>query len=167
MIPAKIKYAAILSFLRRKLLAVLSNCFHNKHFRNSPKASKSKDDRKIIGKIGEDFAAAYLEKNGYKILQRNWTCKCGEIDIVAQEGEFLVFIEVKTRRNSFYAQERLLETITKRKLHKLRTLTRIYIRFRHGSKSMLRHRVDIVGIILDPTTLAPIYYKLIKGIGFC
>ncbi len=50
-----------------------------------------------IGKHGEDLACKYLEQNGYKILERNYRIRGGEIDIVAKDGEYLVFVEVKTR----------------------------------------------------------------------
>jgi putative endonuclease len=128
--------------------------------------SKPKDKRKEVGNIGEGFAVKYLVDNGYRILRCNWKCKCGEIDIVAVDGDYLVFVEVKTRRNSNFAKERLLDTITRRKLNKLRSLARIYIRFKYCSKPMPRHRVDVLGIILDPTNLSPVYFRLIKGISF-
>ena len=54
-----------------------------------------------VGKKGEDAAAAFLQKKGYKILQRNFHIKGGEIDIVAEKDNTLVFIEVKTRRMQF------------------------------------------------------------------
>ena len=54
---------------------------------------------KITGYSGEDAAVQYLKKNKYKILERNHTNKCGEIDIIAQKRDDLVFVEVKTRRN--------------------------------------------------------------------
>ena len=52
-----------------------------------------------IGKIGEDLACKYLRKNNYKIIGRNYYCKQGEIDIIAKDGTYLVFIEVKYRRD--------------------------------------------------------------------
>lgn len=59
---------------------------------------KTKDFTKIItGKKGENIAAAYLKKNGYRILETNYRCTLGEIDIIAREKEELVFVEVKTR----------------------------------------------------------------------
>lgn len=53
-----------------------------------------------IGQRGEDAAAAYLERSGMTIVNRNWRCKAGEVDIVALDGEEIVFIEVKTRRSA-------------------------------------------------------------------
>ena len=57
---------------------------------------------KILGNAGENLAAAYLENHGYRILERNYRCKQGEIDIIAQKCDVLVFIEVKTRRTLRY-----------------------------------------------------------------
>jgi len=55
-------------------------------------------DKTTIGRRGEDAAAAYLERIGYRIEERNWRCPIGEIDIVAWDEEQLVLVEVKTRR---------------------------------------------------------------------
>ncbi len=54
---------------------------------------------KITGQCGEDAATAYLIKNKYKIIKRNYANKCGEIDIIAQKDDDLVFVEVKTRNS--------------------------------------------------------------------
>src|ERR1051326_9150082 len=54
--------------------------------------------RKATGSAGEDVAVAYLERKGYVILDRNWATRLGELDIVAQDGGTLVFVEVKTFR---------------------------------------------------------------------
>ena len=53
--------------------------------------------KKLLGKIGEKKAAEFLKKKGYKILECNYKSPFGEIDIIAQDGEYTVFIEVKTR----------------------------------------------------------------------
>ncbi len=52
-----------------------------------------------LGRKGEDAAAAYLERTGMSIVERNWSCKSGEVDIVAIDESDLVFVEVKTRRS--------------------------------------------------------------------
>ncbi len=54
-------------------------------------------DRQTIGKQGEQAAAQYLSGAGYQIVATNWRCKAGEIDIVARQGETLVFVEVRSR----------------------------------------------------------------------
>ncbi len=58
--------------------------------------------RQNLGKIGEEIVAVYLKKIGYTILIKNYRCKLGEIDIIARDGTFLVFIEVKTRSGLGY-----------------------------------------------------------------
>lgn len=55
------------------------------------------DPRRGTARQGEDLAAACLRRKGYVILERNWRCKAGEIDVVARDGETLVFVEVKAR----------------------------------------------------------------------
>lgn len=54
-------------------------------------------DKLAVGKRGEDEAVRFLKKNGYKIIERNYRCRHGELDIVAMDGEIISFIEVKTR----------------------------------------------------------------------
>ncbi|WP_041238853.1 YraN family protein, partial [Gordonibacter pamelaeae] len=53
-----------------------------------------------LGRRGEDAAARFLDRRGYDIVERNWTCAAGEADIIARDGEALVFVEVKTRSNT-------------------------------------------------------------------
>ena len=50
------------------------------------------------GKNGEDRVAEYLRRQGYKVILRNFVCKTGEIDIIAEWGEYIIFVEVKTRK---------------------------------------------------------------------
>lgn len=58
--------------------------------------------RHVIGKIGEDIACQYLVENNYEIIERNFNCRQGEIDIIAKNKNEIVFIEVKTRTNNKY-----------------------------------------------------------------
>ena len=51
-----------------------------------------------VGKSGEDRVAAFLIKKGYKVINRNYQCRFGEIDIIAEKGEYIIFVEVKTRK---------------------------------------------------------------------
>lgn len=70
---------------------VVSMCFmYNKNF------SKEPTEKQKIGQIGEDIACEYLEKNGYRLVERNYLKKWGEIDIIAMKGSKLYFIEVKS-----------------------------------------------------------------------
>ena len=61
-----------------------------------------KINKREFGNIGEDIACKYLKNIGYRIIERNFSCKQGEIDIVAKDKNEYVFIEVKTRKNVFY-----------------------------------------------------------------
>ena len=61
-------------------------------------------EKQIIGDAGEDFAVDILEEKGYLILDRNYSCKSGEIDIIAKDDDTFVFVEVKTRKNSEYGR---------------------------------------------------------------
>jgi len=70
-----------------------------------------------VGKSGENIAASYLIKKGYKILVRNFRTKIGEIDIVAKEKDTLVFVEVKTRKSDISGTG--AEAITKKKLNSI------------------------------------------------
>ena len=56
--------------------------------------------KRLIGNKGEDKAAKYLKKQGYKIIERNYNLPCGEVDIIAQKNKTLVFVEVKYRTNA-------------------------------------------------------------------
>ena len=59
-------------------------------------------EKKIIGDAGEEFAESILIDKGYLVLVRNFSCKTGEIDIIAKDGDTFVFVEVKTRKNNLY-----------------------------------------------------------------
>lgn len=73
-----------------------------------------------LGRYGEDVAARHLRDRGMVILDRNWRCRAGEIDIVAKHGDVLVFCEVKTRRTDSCGSP--AEAVTPRKLARMRVL---------------------------------------------
>lgn len=77
---------------------------------------------KSLGQSGEDLAAEFLEQKSYKILQRNLRLRVGEIDILAQDGEYVVVVEVKTKR--YIRQGRPEEMVNWWKQKKLRLLAR-------------------------------------------
>lgn len=80
---------------------------------------------KQTGDIGEKYTERYLKKNGYKILERNFRLKCGEIDIIAQKGEYIIFTEVKTRSVNYIA--RPYEAVDKAKIAKIRKTAAMYV----------------------------------------
>jgi len=110
-----------------------------------------------IGFLGEEVAAEFLKNKNYKILDRNWRCRAGEIDIVCQNGSDLVFVEVKSRRESPIARDNLFENITLKKRKRLRLLKDLYLNKRTRLMTQLpNHRVDYLGVVLARDTLEPI-----------
>ena len=98
--------------------------------------------RRSLGIQGEDIAAQYLQEQGLVILERNFRCRLGEIDIIARHGDCLVFIEVKTRSSDRFGLAQ--ESITKQKIYKLRRLAQVYLAQR--SFSGLNVRFDVVAV---------------------
>ena len=105
-----------------------------------------KGARQGLGRTGERLAAEKLESCGYRLLQRNFRCRYGEIDIVAEDGDDLVFIEVKTRRGDSYGRPE--EAITVRKRHRLVKVATYYIGLHAGTERSWR--IDVVAIQLSP-----------------
>ena len=92
---------------------------------------RSTDPRRALGRLGEDLAAAHLAGLGYRIVTRNWRTRTGELDIVAQDGEWLVFVEVRARRAGRRGVDPALgtpeESVTPRKQLQLATLADAYL----------------------------------------
>lgn len=77
-------------------------------------------ERHVLGRRGEDAAVEYLESKGYKILERNFMCRQGEIDIIAVDEDYVVFVEIKSRTSTEYGLPS--ESVTEKKLkHMLKT----------------------------------------------
>ena len=78
-----------------------------------------------LGKLGEYYADKYISQNGYSILERNYRTKQGEIDIIAKDGNYLAFIEVKTRKSTKFGFPR--EAVDYYKQNKIRSIAQIYL----------------------------------------
>lgn len=96
-----------------------------------------------LGRRGEAIAASFLEHSGYSIVERNWRCPQGEIDLIARQGAELVFVEVKTRSSVAFGHP--LEAITAAKLARLRRLAAAWCEAHPGDHD--RIRVDAVAVI--------------------
>ena len=83
------------------------------------------NERQKLGRLGEKFAEQVLCLQGYRILERNYRCRDGEIDLIADKDEELFFIEVKTRRNSWFGQP--CEAVDRRKQMNLRKAAQSYV----------------------------------------
>ena len=95
------------------------------------------DERKKIGSIGEKLASDYLEQIGYSILERNFRCRFGEIDIIACNSEYLVFCEVKTRKGSAPLHPSL--SVTKAKGKRIREFASFYLMEHEDETRRKRH----------------------------
>ena len=82
--------------------------------------------KKLLGKVGEKTAAEYLKKKGYKILERNYKNPFGEVDIVAKDNEYTVFIEVKTRTDDAFGAP--AESVDYRKRLKYARIAEAYLK---------------------------------------
>ena len=94
-----------------------------------------------IGVFGEEKASEYLEKAGYKIIKRNFSCRFGEIDIIACDNDYIVFAEVKLRKSDNYGAA--AEFVSKTKQSKIIKTAQYYLRF-HASD--LQPRFDVIEI---------------------
>lgn len=100
-----------------------------------------------VGDRGEDLACEHLESLGWEVLERNWRCREGELDVVAVDptGE-LVFCEVKTRRSTRCGLP--VEAVGHEKAHRLRRLAWAWLA-EHGRRQE-GFRVDVIGVLLPP-----------------
>ena len=106
---------------------------------------KNTGNTKILGKAGEDEACALYAKNGYEIVARNFRIRSGEIDIIAQKGETLVFAEVKALPGG--NAEILAEELGKRKQRKIVETAKYFLKnHRQYSNKIIRFDAVVVGL---------------------
>ena len=117
---------------------------------------KAKD---ALGRRGEQLAAQYLERAGFRILDRNWRCAEGELDIVAAERRVLVVCEVKTRSSDRYGSP--LDAITRAKRSRLR---RLAIRWLVAHGVLFDEvRIDVIGLLRDRSGQFTVEH--VRGVG--
>jgi putative endonuclease len=101
---------------------------------------------KAVGSYGERVAAEHLKSIGMVVLETNWTCKFGEIDIVARDGETLVIVEVKTRTSHSFGGP--FEAVTGRKASRLRRLASQWLEVHDIAPDSIR--IDVVSVVVPP-----------------
>ena len=106
-----------------------------------------------LGAWGEDRAAEYLTDNGYRIVCRNFRCRMGEIDLIAQKEDVLAFAEVKLRKNSRYGEAR--EFVTAEKQRKLRLAASYYL-VGNSRTQNLQPRFDVLEIYAPHGMYGPV-----------
>lgn len=104
-----------------------------------------KDPRKRTGRRGENIAAAYLTAKGYRIVERNWRCTTGELDIIAEKDNTLVFVEVRTRASRRFGTPE--ESITSAKQQRLIDLAQAYLQEKRPPHP--RWRIDVAAVFLQ------------------
>jgi putative endonuclease len=128
-----------------------------------PKQSQKEkmvNERKKLGNRGEKIAAKFLRKQGYRIIEKNYNSRLGEIDIVAKEDESIAFVEVKTRRSTdFGLPEEALSYDKRRRLSKLALGYLAHRRIKDTNC-----RFDVVSILMDTNKVRKVnHIKLIKN----
>ena len=101
------------------------------------------EERLSLGRWGEDQAVKYLRKKRFKIVERNFTCRMGEIDIIARDKDFLVFVEVKTKFGNRHLPPRY--SVNKRKQRQIIRVAGYYLK--RLDKPDVRCRFDVIEII--------------------
>ena len=90
-----------------------------------PEENALMENKKLMGREGESAAAAYLKKKKYRIIGMNYACRLGEIDLIAENRDSVVFVEVKRRKNARFAEAR--EFVTKAKQRRLAATASLWL----------------------------------------
>ena len=104
-----------------------------------------KTEKQLPGLAGEDMASSLLLQKGYKIIERNWRCGHLEVDIIAENEDYLVIVEVKTRKNAIFGSPEAF--VDKQKQRHLIRAAMYYAKFKHITKEI---RFDIISVINSP-----------------
>lgn len=115
--------------------------------------------RRLLGERGEAIAARHLTRRGMVLVDRNWRCDAGEIDLVLRDGSTLVICEVKTRSSLDFGSP--LEAVTQIKVDRLRRLAARWLRVHEAHPDDVR--IDMVGVLAAPGH--PVEVEHVEGIG--
>ncbi len=108
-------------------------------------------DARELGAFGEEKATRYLRRKGYRIMERNFRCRQGEIDIIARRREILAFVEVKLRRDDRFAEAR--EFVTRAKQGRILAAAQLYLAH---MQEELQPRFDVIEIYAPQGEHGPI-----------
>lgn len=114
-----------------------------------------------LGRAGEQAAESYLRAHGFEILDRNWRCRAGELDLVVADADTIVVVEVKTCRSAAFGHP--FEAIDARKLHRLHQLARDWRAAHRDLAGSRRLRVDALAITGDPE--APVRIEHLRDLA--
>lgn len=109
-------------------------------------------DKLSLGRQSEEIAACFLIKKGMKILERNFFCCVGELDIIAKDKGIFVFVEVRSARDSLFHNP--IDSLTSAKIRRLRTLGQIWLKKHRINDACLRF--DVIGIVYKQKAIVTI-----------
>jgi putative endonuclease len=113
-----------------------------------PRDARAPDPRRALGQRGENLVARWYETGGYEILDRNWRCREGELDLILGRGRTVVFCEVKTRTSNRFGAP--VEAITRVKQQRIRTLAARWLAARRlGGRDL---RFDVASVMVERGT---------------
>ena len=115
--------------------------------------------RSALGAYGEALAARHLTEQGMVVLDRNWRCDLGEVDLVLRDGRVLVVCEVKTRSSLAYGTP--IEAVTEQKAARLRRLAARWLADHEVHPEEVR--IDIVGVLVPPS--GPVEVDHVRGVA--
>ena len=104
-------------------------------------------DRKQFGARGEDLASIWLQEHGYRVVARNWRCPRGELDIVCELGDDIVFVEVKSRRGTLLGAPE--EAVTPGKQRRLIRAAQYFLLQRRQEQRS--YRIDVIAVEVAPS----------------
>ena len=115
-------------------------------------------DARELGSFGEERAARYLRRKGYRIVERNFRCRQGEIDLIARRGKYLVFVEVKLRKDDRFGAAR--EFVTPAKQARILAAAGLYLA---GAEEQWQPRFDVIEIYAPEGERGPIRIEHIEN----
>ncbi|MDX1874830.1 YraN family protein [Mycolicibacterium sp. 120266] len=115
--------------------------------------------RAEIGALGERLAVEHLQSLGLRVLQRNWRCRYGELDVIAVEGATVVFVEVKTRTSDAFGG--VAQAVSPVKVRRLRRLAGLWLA--QQDRSWAGVRIDVIGVRIGRTRVPELAH--LRGVG--
>lgn len=107
----------------------------------------TRTSQQVTGEHSENLACHHLEAQGMRLLRRNFRCKCGEIDLIMQHGDMIVFVEVRTRKHSRFGSA--AESVNRPKQRKLINAAHYFIQH-HDPQLRYGYRFDVIAIQGEP-----------------
>jgi putative endonuclease len=117
--------------------------------------------RAELGAWGEQLAVDHLSAAGLRVIERNWRCRYGELDVIAAdlEARVVVFVEVKTRTTDLFGG--VAEAVTPQKVRRIRRLAALWLASQHGSWAQVR--IDVVGVRIGHRRIPELTH--VQGVG--